>query len=151
MTSLNPKQSDFPSEQLFDTEIPALIDVANVQDAFRVYHYGITDPANLPESNSQISGGVAGYLKAVESRVVGLESIGIGSSISSSTPPTGVADGYIWVDSASSPQSFATKSLYQNSAQTENLFEGMIWIDKDSSPLTMYVYDATSGWREIGA
>lgn len=150
MARINPNSSG-SSEQLFDTEIPDLSDNANIQEALRMYHYGNAD-ASIPSTNSQISGGIANYIKTTYAGLSQLQQQGIGSAYSSSLPSS-VPNGYVWVNSSSSaPQSFSTKIVYQPSAPTSDLFDGMVWIDKDSTPLTMYVYDADSStWKAIGS
>jgi len=88
---------------LYPTKIPGYDDAADIQAALRAYHYGSdtydktnTDPAQIPASS------IAGYLKTIGEDITALEEIGIGSSYAPSAP-TGVPDGYIWVDSDSVP------------------------------------------------
>lgn len=149
MARINPNSSP-QSGQLFDTEIPDFSDNANIQEALRMYHYGNAN-ASVPTTANGIGGGIAGFLQDAYESISELEQQGIGSSFSSSAP-TGVPAGYVWVNStSSSPQSFASKTVYQTSQPTSELFDGMLWIDKDSTPLKMYVYDSQLGWREVGA
>lgn len=150
MARINP-DAEGSSEQLFDTEIPDFGDDANIQEALRMYHYGTAD-GTFVSTNAGISAGVAGYLKEAFAGISALEAQGIGSSYEAEEPANVVA-GHIWVDGSSSGfQSFVTKSVYQTTEPTENLFDGMLWVEKGSSPLTMHVYDAdTSTWKAIGA
>jgi hypothetical protein len=138
---------------LYPTKMPGYDDAADIQAALRLYHYGSenydpsnTDPNNIPANS------VAGHLKSIESDVAALEALGLGSDYLA-TEPTGVMDGFIWVDSdADLATDYSIPSvIYQNAQPSTNLSSGMLWVDKDSSPLTMYVYDENLGWREIGA
>ena len=133
---------------VYPTKLPGLEDPADIQAALKLYHYGT---ANTITSESEIiADSVVGHIKALDTRVDAIESDGLGSSILSSAP-TGVDNGYIWVDSASSVTAdvqYATVS-YQTS-QPSSPSTGTLWVDSDSSPLTMYVWSG-SAWREIGA
>lgn len=133
---------------IYPTKIPGLEDPADIQAALKLYHYGT---ANTITSESEIvADSVVGHIKALDTRLDAIESDGLGSSILSSAP-TGVDNGYIWVDSASSVTAdvqYATSS-YQASAPSSPT-TGTLWVDSDSSPLTMYVWSGTE-WKEIGA
>jgi hypothetical protein len=156
----------------FNTRIPGLGDNANIQEALRIYHYGLSEGSDaIPSDANLISGSIAGHFKAVSNRVLSLESKGLGSTYSSSEPtaqivatpppavPNTIPTGYIWVDANSSAPTFnstGTQALsvarYQNDLPTGTIPEGALWVDKNSSPLTMYVYDGTlNSWREIGS
>ena len=138
--------------EIFPTKIPGLADVADIQEALRLYHYGSTeyDPDNTDKSQLPVPS-MAHNLKVLEDQVLAIEDSGFGSEYSD-TEPADVANGYIWVDSTTSGeiQVGLPTVFYQNDAPTEGLTEGMLWVDKDSVPLTMYVYDSAEGWREIG-
>ncbi len=132
---------------LFNTQIPALSDAADIQAALRLYHYGLYefDAAN-PEDES-----IAGHLKVLSDRITDQENLGTGAEYSA-TKPTSPLEGFVWVDSASTPavtQVVSTAS-YQTTAPEVGLTQGMLWVDSDSSPLKMYVYSGTE-WKEIGA
>ena len=138
---------------LYPTKMPGYDDAADIQAALRLYHYGSvsydpsnTNPTNLPANS------VAGHLKSIEGDIAALEALGLGSDYLAAEP-TGVMDGFIWVDSdADLATEYTLPSvIYQNNQPSTNLSPGMLWVDKDSSPLTMYVYDEDLGWREIGA
>jgi hypothetical protein len=158
-TNINPNYNPATEQtnQLFNTQIPALSEDANIQEALRLYHYGVG--TGLPITNAQIQpNSVAGHLKTLRSDVGVLQSKGPGSTISAALPAN-AENGFIWVDADSSatvfdtaPESAPSVARYQNEAPTTNLKDGALWVDKDSSPLKMYVYDlALSVWREIGA
>jgi hypothetical protein len=145
----------------YNTKIPALAENANIQEALRVYHYGTkTPPANM---GAVISNSVAGHFKNMSTRVTSLETQGIGSTYSSSQPTPenlsqpAIPDGFIWVDANSAAPNFNIDGLipvavakYQTTTPTGTIAEGSLWIDKGSDPLTMYVYDGTVGWKQIG-
>lgn len=138
---------------LYPTKMPGYDDAADIQAALRLYHYGSEtyDPANTDPSAIQTNS-IAGHLKSIEGDISALEALGLGSDYLASEP-TGVMDGFIWVDSdADLATDYTIPSvIYQNNQPSTNLSSGMLWVDKDSSPLTMYVYDEDLGWREIGA
>jgi hypothetical protein len=138
---------------LYPTKMPGYDDAADIQAALRLYHYGSEsyDPSNT-ELNNIPANSIAGHLKSIEGDVAALEALGLGSDYLA-TEPTGVMDGFIWVDSdANLATEYSIPSvIYQNSQPSTNLSSGMLWVDKDSSPLKMYVYDEDLGWREIGA
>jgi hypothetical protein len=143
-----------PIGNLYPTLIPEYDEDADIQAALRLYHYGTT-AADVTEQDLP-SDSVAGYLKDLQSQITAVTSAGIGSE-ASTTLPTGVPDGFIWADVNSSANIVANTSsaIYQDaepvSSESTPLVNGLLWVDKNSSPLTMYVYDATLGWREIGA
>lgn len=133
----------------YDTQIPGYDDDADIKKALRLFLYGTNV---LPESKAQVqSESLAGYIKFLEEEVVRVDSKGIGSAVSS-TQPTSIANGYIWVDDTSSMQSEVQYSVasYQTSAPTSPT-TGTLWVDSDSEDyLKMYVWSGTE-WREIGA
>ena len=144
----------------YNTKMPSLADNANIQEALRVYHYGTTTP---PAIGAVISNSVAGHFKNMSARVTTLETKGIGSVHSSSEPTPGslsqtnIPDGFIWVDASSAAPTFNVNGLtpvavtkYQSTTPTGTIAEGTLWVDKGSDPLTMYVYDGTVGWKQIG-
>lgn len=133
---------------VYNTKIPGYDDAADIQQALRLYHYGTsTIPANLSEV-AQAS--IAGHLKAIQTELDALEALGYGAAYQT-TAPTGVSDGYIWVDSDSDPVNIASAvAFYSDTEPTTGITLGSLWVDSDSSPLTMYVWDGTS-WRGIGS
>lgn len=138
----------------YNTTIPSLTDDANIQEALRMYHYGTSD-GSIPDDGANPIGAesIASYLGELQGQI---DEFSIGSSYSGTEPAlTNDDNGYIWVDSNSSALIFddgiPTIAFYQNAQPANGLVPGMLWVDKDSSPLTMYVYDADLGWREIGA
>lgn len=133
---------------LIPTSIPSLTDNADIQAALRLYHYGTaydpnnTDPAEL-EAES-----IAGYINDLDDRISSVEVSGPGSEYSG-TMPTGVPDGYIWVDST---QSLGAQpglvAAYQTSAPSNPVL-GSLWVDStNTSALVLKVYDGTT-WKVI--
>lgn len=155
--NINPNYDpNIPSNELFNTQIPALSENANIQEALRLYHYGVG--TGVPTTNSQIQEqSVAGHFKKIKTDIATLQNKGLGSSYVSAEP-TAVDNGYIWVDADSAAPIFGTPpatipsvARYQNAAPTTGLVDGMLWVDKDSSPLKLYVYDlASTTWKEVG-
>jgi hypothetical protein len=133
---------------LYTTKIPGFDEPADIQAALKLYHYGTTETVST--TNDIIANSVTGHFKALDERVSDLESDGIGSAILSSQP-TGIHDGYIWIDSTSSGTSQVqyAQASYQTSEPTTPTM-GALWVDSDSTPLKLYVWSG-SAWREIGA
>lgn len=131
---------------LFNTKIPALSDAADIQAALRLYHYGEYDF----DPGSPADPSIANHLKNLSDRITGQEELGTGSEYSA-TQPTDPIEGFVWVDSNSTPVTveFVSTASYQTNAPTLDLTQGMLWVDSDSSPVTMYVYSGTE-WIEIG-
>lgn len=133
---------------VYPTKIPGLEDPADIQAALKLYHYGTTN--TITSESEIIANSVVGHIKALDTRVDAIESDGLGSAVLANAP-TGVDNGYIWVDSTTSVTTdvqYATAS-YQTS-QPSNPTTGALWVDSDSSPLKLYVWSGTA-WREIGA
>lgn len=151
-TNINPNYDPLTegSNQLFNTIIPTLSEDADIQEALRLYHYGVA--TSLPSNNSGISSNsVAGHLKDLRDDIVVLQAKGVGSVVSA-TEPTSPDDGFIWLkEDSSASQLLGTVARYQNDAPTTGLVDGQLWVDKNASPLRIYVYDATAAeWKVIG-
>lgn len=133
---------------VYPTKIPGLDEAADIQAAFKLYHYGTS--ATVSTEADIVPNSVVGHIKALDTRVDAIESDGLGSAVLS-TMPTTVDNGYIWVDSTTSVSADVQYSTaaYQTSAPTSPT-TGTLWVDSDSSPLKMYVWSGTA-WREIGA
>ena len=83
---------------VYPTQIPGYDDAADIQAALKLYHYGSTTvPTN---EGALVANSVAGHIKALDTRLDGLEEVGIGSDYSA-TEPASPEDGFIWVDSDS--------------------------------------------------
>jgi hypothetical protein len=133
---------------LIPTQMPSLDENADIQAALRLYHYGTaydpdnTDPAEL-ETES-----IAGYINDLDGRIASVEDSGPGSEYSA-TMPTGIPDGYIWVDST---QSLGAQpglvAAYQTTAPSTPVL-GSLWVDStDTNDLSLKVYDGTT-WKVI--
>ena len=133
---------------VYPTKIPGLDDPADIQAALKLYHYGTTN--TLTTESEIIANSVVGHIKALDTRVDAIESDALGSAVLSAAP-TGVDNGYIWVDSTSSVTSSVqyAVSSYQTTAPTSPS-TGALWVDSDTTPLKLYVWSG-SAWREIGA
>lgn len=133
---------------VYPTKIPGYEDAADIQAALKLYHYGTS--SEITTESQIIPNSVVGHIKALDTRIDTIEADGLGSAVLASMP-TGVDNGYIWVDSSTSLTTdvqYATAS-YQIS-QPANPTTGALWVDSDSSPLKMYVWSG-SEWKEIGA
>lgn len=136
---------------VYNTKVPGLSENADIQTAFRLYHYGSTAvPANRDAVTSG-PGSIAGTFKAVENRVTALETQGIGSTFNT-TPPdtTNLPDGFIWVDEDTvapilgAITTVPSVAKYQSLAPTGTISDGSLWVDKDSITKDLSIYDVDS-------
>ena len=132
----------------YDTKVPSFNESADIQQALKLFLYGtVTPPSNQSEI---LSTSLAGNLKRIEADIDVIENRGLGSSVST-TQPTGVGNGYIWLDSDSGvAASVKYSEAYYDALPPQNPTTGSLWIDSESSPLTMHVWSGTT-WRAIGA
>lgn len=128
---------------IYSVNIPGLTDSADIQNAFKAYHYGAY--TSIATTAGIGAGGLAYWLKEIESDIALLEARpSSGGDATSSAPvagdftPSGIPDGYIWVDLDGSMTSsvIGATAIYNNNAPTSNLTSGIIWVDKDSSTST---------------
>lgn len=138
--------------ELLKTKIPGLDEAADIQAAFKLYHYG--DPTyettNTVTSNL-VANSVAGHIQSVKNRVQVLEELGSGSDYLASAP-TSAPDGFIWLDSSSSSGDSAiySSAIYSSTEPTTGLVDGIIWVDKSSTPPLAKIYNSsTSSWDLI--
>jgi hypothetical protein len=83
----------------YNTKVPTYSQTADIQEALKLFLYGEGD---LPTNASEIATvSLAGHLKAIEDDISVIDARGVGSEVLS-TQPTGVPDGFIWVDSVGS-------------------------------------------------
>jgi len=138
---------------IYNTKIPGLDDAADIQEALRLYHYGSlsydvnnTDESQLPNPS------VARHLKFLQDQADALD-IKRTAGDYLSEAPTGIADGFLWVDSDSvGPASAAIRStaIYSPTEPTQNLVNGVVWVDSSSSLNKAYIYDGSvSSFVEI--
>jgi len=132
----------------YDTKVPSYNESADIQQALKLFLYGTTV---LPSTQSEIaSTSLAGNLKRIEADIDIIENRGLGSTVST-TQPTGVGNGYVWLDSDSGVSASVQYSeSYYAAAAPQSPTTGTLWVDSASSPLTMYVWSGTA-WRAIGA
>jgi len=132
----------------YDTKVPSYNESADIQQALKLFLYGTPTP---PSNQSEIlSTSLAGNLKRIEADITVINNRGLGSTVST-TQPTGVGNGYVWLDSDSGVSAFTQYSeSYYNATSPASPSTGTLWVDSDSTPLTMYVWSG-SAWREIGA
>jgi hypothetical protein len=133
---------------VYPTKIPGYEDAADIQAALKLYHYGTSN--EITNESQIIPNSVVGHIKALDTRIDTIESDGLGSAVLESMP-TGIHNGYIWVDSATS---LTTDVKYSTASYQPlspiNASTGALWVDSDSSPLKMYIWTG-SEWKEIGA
>ena len=150
---------------LVPTKIPALSDDADIQDAFKAYHYGsyTFDTAETNTANL-LNPSIAYTINNLQSQITTKAALEVSARDSSSvtiTAPLAAAftafsntipDGYIWVDKDAAAQVgyYSATSVYTTTAPTTNLVNGVIWIKKGSSPIEMYVYNGdTSAFNRV--
>jgi hypothetical protein len=128
---------------VYDVKIPGLTDSADIQNAFKAYHYGAY--TSIATTAGIASGGMAYWLKGIEDDIALLEARpSSGGDATSSAPvagdftPSGIPDGYIWVDLDGSMTSsvIGATAVYNNNAPTSGLTSGIIWVDKDATTST---------------
>ena len=146
---------------LVPTKIPGLADAADIQEALRVYHYGGTGYEATAAQTSLPAVGIARRLLEITDDITSLENrpssggdVATTAPVAGSFTPSGIPNGYIWVDGDSAAPIFNSAVVsvpsvvkYQNTQPTTNLQDGMQWVDKDDAFLTTYVYNqGTTTW-----
>lgn len=147
----------------YPTLMPDLTDIADIQQAFQMYHIGIADWNGIdpPAANS-----IEGHYGAISASVIALDERPIGGGEVNISEPVVVGpgslpvpNGYVWVDpdevSPNYPQ-FPTV-IYSPTDPSASLTvsdTGTIWVDEDGSamvlnvnnyqPITKYLPDAPS-------
>jgi len=128
---------------IYSVNIPGLTDSADIQNAFKAYHYGAY--TSIATTAGIGSGGIAYWLKGIEDDIALLEARpSSGGDATSSAPvagdftPSGIPDGYIWVDldGAMTSNIVGATAVYNNNAPTSSLTSGLIWVDKDATTST---------------
>lgn len=134
----------------YPTLMPDLTDIADIQQAYTMYHIGIANWNGIdpPAANS-----IEGHFSSVNERVTELEGRPVaGGQVTSveptevGTPPQPVPEGYIWVDptdSATSILDFPTViySPTDPSASLTMADVGTIWIDENDDAGVLNVND----------
>jgi hypothetical protein len=130
---------------LVPTKIPGLADAADIQEALRVYHYGGSGFEATAAQTSLPAVGIARRLLEIEDDITDLENRpSSGGDVDDDAPvagdftPSGIPNGYIWVDSNGSLGGAPTgaTAVFTNSAPTTSITTGTIWVDKDSTAIT---------------
>lgn len=140
MTSGQPIGKNYP------TLMPDLTDIADVQQAFSLYHFG--KPDFDPNVENPATDSIEGHLGAVNSRVTLLEGRPVaGGQVTDSepvqvgTPPQAVPEGYIWVDpSDTSPTIPDFPTVIYSPTEPSGLTvadTGTIWVDEDGSAMVL--------------
>jgi hypothetical protein len=130
---------------LVPTKIPGLADAADIQEALRVYHYGGSGFEATAAQTSLPAVGIARRLLEISDDITALENRpSSGGDVATNAPvavdftPSGIPNGYIWVDSDGSLGGAPTgaTAVFTNSAPTTSITTGTIWVDKDSTAIT---------------
>ena len=130
---------------LVPTKIPGLADAADIQEALRVYHYGGTGYEATAAQTSLPAVGIARRLLEISDDITALENrpssggdVATTAPVAGSFTPSGIPNGYIWVDSDGTLGGGPTgaTAVFTNSAPTTSITTGTIWVDKDSTTIT---------------
>jgi len=137
---------------IYNTKIPGLEDVADIQEALTLYHYGsLTYNTANSDVNQLPNPSLARHISNIQSQINTLDQKRTAGDFLP-TEPSGVDDGYVWVDSDSAgPANIVySTAVYSNTQPTENLVDGVIWIDKSETDKKSYVWDAgLNDWVRI--
>jgi hypothetical protein len=130
---------------LVPTKIPGLADAADIQEALRVYHYGGSGYEATAAQTSLPAVGIARRLLEISDDITALENrpssggdVATTAPVAGSFTPSGIPNGYIWVDSDGTLGGGPTgaTAVFTNSAPTTSITTGTIWVDKDSTDIT---------------
>ena len=125
---------------IYSVNIPGLTDAADIQAAFQAYHYGAY--TSIAATAGIGAGGLAYWLKAIETDIVALENrpssggeVNTAQPAASSFTPAEIPDGFIWVDQDGAVTSLplSATAVFTNSAPSTSLTTGTIWVDKDAT------------------
>ena len=125
---------------IYSVNIPGLTDAADIQAAFQAYHYGAY--TSIAATAGIGAGGLAYWLKTIETDIVALENrpssggeVNTTQPAASSFTPAEIPDGFIWVDQdgAVTGRPISATAVFTNSAPSTSLTTGTIWVDKDAT------------------
>lgn len=138
---------------IYNTKIPGLGDVADIQEALTLYHYGsLTYNAENTDKTLLPNPSMARHINDIQNQITGLDNRRTAGDYLAAEP-SNVFDGFLWVDSESSPGSSNTiysTAVYSNIAPTENLVDGIVWIDKSEATKVFYVWDSgVNDWVRV--
>jgi hypothetical protein len=138
----------------FPTLMPDLTDLADVQNAFEMYHFGIPNYTGI-EAISPNS--MVGHLGTLSDRATELEDKPYGAGIASDTEPVtlnvtpafpagfSVPTGFFWLDTLNEPGNMRIPQIYFMATEPVDLDPildlGSLWIN--SSTYQMRVFDGT--------
>jgi hypothetical protein len=137
---------------LYSTKIPGYDDAADIQAALRTYHYGSSTYSTGNSDEEQlVNPSIAYHLKNIQDSIDAINTLGTGA-IAQTTMPTGKPEGYLWLDTDSSPNSTPTNpTAIYTSSEPSTPTDGTLWVVKGSSPLLLKIYDNGAGiWKTIG-
>lgn len=131
---------------LIPTKIPGLADAADIQAALRLYHYGsYTFDTASTSTAALVNPSIAYEIQSIKDDITTLENRpSSGGQVNTTSPaytsftPTGIPDGYIWVDEDGTLGGAPTgaTAVFTNTAPTSSLTTGTIWVDKDATTIT---------------
>ena len=130
---------------LVPTKIPGLADAADIQEALRVYHYGGSGYEATAAQTSLPAVGIARRLLEISDDITALENrpssggdVATTAPVAGSFTPSGIPNGYIWVDSNGSlgGAPIGATAVFTNSAPTSSITTGTVWVDKDATTIT---------------
>lgn len=131
---------------IYPTKVPGYEEPADIQAALKLYHYGTTD--NIVTESDIVPNSVVGHIKALDTRLDSVETLGLGSSYQSAEP-TSIADGFIWMDSDDTLGTIpGLLAAYQTTAPATPVL-GTLWVDStNESALSLKVYNGIT-WKVI--
>jgi hypothetical protein len=135
---------------LVPTKIPGYADAADIQAALRAYHYGsLTFDPTETDPEELLTPSIAKTIYDIQSDITTLENRpSSGGDVDDDAPvagdftPSGVPNGYIWVDSNGTigGQPTSATAIFTNSSPTTSLTTGIIWVDKDAESIIANPY-----------
>lgn len=134
----------------YPTLMPDLTDIADIQQAFQMYHIGIADWNGIdPPAANSIEGhyaAISASVELIEERPIGGGEVNTSEPVVVGPGALPVPDGYIWVDpdevSPNYPE-FPTV-IYSPTDPSASLTvsdTGTIWVDEDGSAMVLNVND----------
>lgn len=132
----------------YNTKIPGYSDIADIQAALRLYHYG-SDVVPI-NSGAVLASSIAGHLKSLQASISAVDAKGIGS-IYSGTEPVLPSNGFVWVNATTSAPIVSGVIVPLQFTAPGSPVNGQLWIDNTvvASPV-LKVYDAVAAlWRSV--
>ena len=129
---------------VYPTKVPGYDDVADIQAALRIYHYGSsTYDINNTDLNQLVNPSIAYTLNDLQNQIVDNYNSPAAAADVANTEPSSPVDGYLWVhsDATYTGLPLSATCIFQNAEPTENLVNGLLWLKKGTTPLELYAYD----------